>query len=988
MKDLFTGLLLLLIGTAYAQETTISGQVTDAETGEALIGANVVVQGTTNGTVTDIDGNYQLTVSSPDNTLVFSYVGYDPVEIQINNQTTINAQLGLNLEELEEVVVIGYGTVRKSDLTGSVSQIEGEELVKVPSVNPMQALQGKVAGMQVTSSSGAPGDAPVVRVRGVGTTGNPDPIYVVDGMIVNNIDFLNASDIESMEVLKDASATAIYGSRGANGVIMITTKLGEKGTEPTISVNAEYSLQVLQRRIDLLDGREFAEVVNEIAPGTYNNINRLPSTDWQDLLYEVAPIHNYQVSLSGATDLNQYYFGLGYFEQDGIIPESSYKRVTLKINDRFSPREYMSFGTNMTIAPYTRDNTVGNAPFMVYRAQPVVAPYDDQGNYNEVPGVGNVLGALEYETDNVTRGIRSVGNLFAEAYFLDGFTFKTSLGLDVRYWEEEQFTPVYQISSEQQNQVSRLRKRNATYYSWIWENTLNYDKEIGLHRINAVIGYTTQETGNEYLQLVGRDLFRTGENFRYIDPNNVVPGELDNEVEVGDNFSMISYLGRINYSFDSRYLFTFTFRRDGSSKFLENNQYGNFPAVALGWNIINEAFFPQQGVISNLKLRASWGIIGNEKIDFDAAYSPVNNNVNAVFGLGSESLFFGQTYGRLGNPNLTWEEVKSLDIGLEFGFLNERLTGELDYYNRLTDDILIDLNIPRYLGTGDPVTYNAGSVRNTGFEFNVNWRDELGDFRYSAGVVGSTINNEIEEVSGTGGADDELLGITNNITVSRTANGLPIGAFYGYNVIGIFQTEEQITNTPSLANTEPGDLIFEDTNEDGVLNGDDRTYLGSPIPDVQYGLLLNVGYKSFDLSLDFQGQAGNEIYDIKETIRPALYNFEQHVYDFWRGEGTSAEEPRPTAGGNNFQPSSRFIEDGSFFRLRNVTLAYSLDQSLLEGLDLSSVNVFVRGTNVFTLMDFTGYSPEITNSNPLLNGVALGTFPVSSVYSVGFNASF
>lgn len=988
MKDIFIGLFLILTAPVLFAQETISGTVTDEETGEGLIGASVLIKGTTMGTVTDIDGNYQLAIPDPETTLIFSYVGYSAKEIPVNNRSTIDVQLNLNLSELEEVVVIGYGTVRKSDLTGSVSRIKSEELVKVPALNPMQSLQGKVAGMQVSSSSGAPGDAPVVRVRGVGTTGNPDPIYVVDGMIVDNINYLNSADIESVEVLKDASATAIYGSRGANGVILITTRLGEAGAEPVISINAEYSIQRLQQRIDLLSGRQFAEVVNAIDPGTFNNINVLPDTDWQDLLFEVAPMHNYQMSVSGASENNQYYFGLSYFEQDGIIPESNYKRVTLKINDKYKPKSFLALGTNLTIAPFTRDNTIGNAPFIVYRAQPIIEPFNDQGDFNEVPGVGNVLGALKYTTDNVTRGIRSVGNLFTEVYFLDGFTFKSSFGMDVRYEEEEQFTPVFFISSAQQNEETSLRKRNTTYSSLIWENTLNYDKEIGPHRINAVIGYTAQNTTNEFIQMVGRDLFRTEEDFRYIDATNIDPTSAANNVNAGDNFSMISYLGRANYSYDGRYLVTFTFRRDGSSKFLGDNKYGNFPAVAIGWNLYNESFFPQGGVISNLKLRASWGIIGNEKIPFTAAYSQVNNNINAVFGL-NEQVYFGQTDGPLGNPGLTWEEVNQLDVGVELGFLNDRLTAEFDYYNRLTADILVPLDIPDFTGNaGQEVFFNAAEVRNTGFEFNINWRDEVGDLHYSAGLVGSTLTNEVEQVSGTGGSDDELLGITNNRTVTRTRAGLPIGAFYGYQVVGVFQTTEEINNTPSLSGSQPGDLIFEDVNGDDEIDGQDRTYLGSPIPDLLYGILLNVGYKNVNLSVDFQGQQGNKIYNIKETIRPALYNFEQHIYDYWRGPGTSDTEPRPTQGGNNFEPSSRFIQDGSFFRLRNITLSYGFDQSFLENLQLSSVSLFVRGTNVFTITDFSGYSPEVSSGNPLLNGIDLGTYPVSSIYSIGINASF
>lgn len=982
-------ILFLSAGTiVLAQDRIVRGQVTSSDDGEGLPGVNIQVEGTTRGTVTDFEGNYSLEIQQGDNVLVYSFIGYKTTTVEVGNRSVIDVVMELDIEELEEIVVVGYGTVRKSDLTGSVSRISTEELVKVPSLNPMQSLQGKVAGVQITNSSGAPGAAPVVRIRGVGTTGNPDPIYVVDGVIVNDINYLNAADIESMEVLKDASATAIYGNRGANGVIIITTKLGKIGEEPSVQISSEFSMQRLQQRIDLLNGRQFAEVVNVISPGSYNNLDAVPNTDWQELLFQDAPMQNHQISLSGASEKNQYYYGLAYFGQAGIIPESKYERVTLKINNRYKPKEFFALGNNLTIAPFRSDNSLNDAPFNVYRAQPVIEPFNSEGGYNEVPGVGNILGALEYNTDNITRGIRTVGNLFAEVYFLEGFTFKSSFGIDVGYEEQRQFTPVYFISSAQSNDVTNLRKRNAQSTSWLWENTLNYDKEFGIHRINAVVGYTSQNTSNEYVQLVGRGLFRTDEDFRYVDPSNIDPTATQNTVDINQNYSMISYLGRFNYSFDGRYLFTATFRRDGSSKFLTGNKYNNFPALALGWNIINEDFFPFQDAFSNLKLRASWGIIGNEKIAYDRAYSSVDNNINAVFGV-NEQLYFGQTYGALGNENLRWEEVNQFDIGLELGLFDDKLTSEIDYYNRLTSDILVPLNIPDYLGNGgQQVTYNAAEIRNSGVELSATWRENLGDFNYSVGVVGTTIKNVTEQISGTGGSDDQLLGITNNRTVSRTEKGLPVGAFYGYVVEGVFQNQSEIDANPSFSGTRPGDLIFRDVNGDGVLNGDDRTYLGSSIPDLIYGIQLNGGYKGFNLSVDFQGQAGNEVYNIKETIRPALYNFEQHVYDYWRGDGTTNTEPRPTQGGNNFEPSTRFIQDGDFFRLRNITLSYGLEQSLLERLGLSSVQLYVRGTNVFTFTQVSGYSPEVASGNPLLNGVDLGTYPVSSIYSIGLNAQF
>lgn len=971
-----------------AGQATVSGTVTDAATGDPLPGVNVLIKNTTQGTVTDIDGNYTLQITGPDDVLAFSFVGYATQEIPVNNQSVIDVALQTDVSQLEEVVVIGYGTVRKSDLTGAVNSIEGDELNTVPSSNPMQALQAKVPGVQITNQSGAPGSQPVVRIRGIGTSGDASPIYVVDGVILNDISFLNAADIESVEVLKDASALAIYGNRGANGAIIVTTKLGEEGQPTQISISTEYSRQVQQNRIDLLSGRQYAEVFNVISPGTFNNLDAVPNTDWQDLIFQTAPIQNYQASVSGASEKNQYYFSLGYFDEKGTIPKSGFERITAKINERFSPKKFLALGLNLTVSPFKVNNTRNDAPFNVYRASPVIAPRDANGNFNEVPGVGNVLADLEFTTDNVTNGLRTVGQVYAEALFLNGFTLRTSLGTELLVEETEVFTPEFFVSSAQQNAVNNFSKNNFRRTSWIWENTLNYDKELGVHRINAVLGYTLQEVRNEALNLVARDIIRTGSSFRYIDPGNVDPSTINNFIpNLQDFFNQISYLGRVNYSYDGRYIGTLTFRRDGSSKFLGDNKYGNFPAVGFGWNIINESYISFPEVITDLKLRGSWGIVGNDKINYLAAYNTVGNNLNAVFGI-NEEVYFGQSDNSFGNPDLHWEEVEQFDIGLEASFFKSRLTSEFDIYRRDTEGILVGLPLPDYLGNGSGlVFFNAGEVRNQGFEFNVQWQDDINAFSYNIGVNGSTVENEMLRVSGVEGSD-VLEGRFANNTVTRTTAGLPIGAFYGYVVEGVFQTAAEVAENPSLSGTQPGDLIFKDVNGDGVISGDDRTFIGSAIPDLIYGIALGASFSGFSLDLLFQGQVGNEIYNLKETIRPAPYNFEQHVYNYWRGEGTSNTEPRPTIGGNNFLPSTRFIQDGSFFRLRTVTLSYGFPEEMLGAANLTSASLYLRGTNVFTITDFTGYSPEVASGNPLLNGIDQGTFPVSSIYSVGLNLTF
>lgn len=972
-----------------AQNRTVSGKVTGADDNLGIPGASVLVQGTTKGVATDADGNFSLELQAGETVLIISSIGYKTQTVALGERISIDIVLESDAVSLQEVVVIGYGTVRKSDLTGSVSSIRGKELNTVPSINPMQSLQGKIAGVQVASSSGAPGAGTYVRIRGIGTFNDSSPIYVVDGVILQNIDYLNSADIESMEVLKDASATAIYGARGANGVIIVTTKKGATSGNnfPTINLTVDYSVQQLAKKIDLLNGREYAIVRNKINPGTFNNIDALPNTDWQDEIFRTAPIQNYQVSIAGGSEKFQYYTSFGYFKQDGIISKSEYERVSLKFNNILHLSKDVRLGSNLSFTPFTQQNTNGNSVFVVYRAWPTITPFQSDGSYSEVPGVGNVLADID-NTNSFNSGLRSVNNIYAEVDFLKGFTFKTSFGADIEYGKSRSYTPIFFVSPQQQNATDDLGKGYSDRIDWLWENTVNYQKEMGVHRVNAVVGYTLQESSSENVFLGAQNLLRSGEDFWYVNifPNLVSPNFATNSV--GSNFSMISYLARANYTYNDRYLFTATFRRDGSSKFTESNRYANFPSFALGWNAINESFMQNNKTFSNLKVRASWGTIGNEKINYQRQYSLVQNGINALFG--QDVLYSGATYGVSGNPNLKWETTEQVDIGIEAGFLNDRLTAEIDYYHRATRDILIDLPVPGYYGNGDGavITFNAGEVLNKGFELNLGWNSEVGELKYSVGLVGTTIHNEVLKVSGTGESDEELVGLFNGRQVTRTVPGLPIGSFFGYNVLGVFQNASELNAYPHLSSTEVGDLKFEDINQDGILNSADRTNLGSPIPTYLFGLNLNLTYKNFDFTSDFQGQGGNKIFNGKEIIRPDPYNFESRYLNFWNGDGTSNSEPRPSNGGVNYEPSSRYIYDGSFIRLRNISLGYTLPQALVDKGGMKSVRAYVRITNLFTISDFTGYTPEIVSGNPVLNAIDVATYPVPRIFSVGLNMTF
>ena len=962
-----------------AQDTRVSGVVTDAQSGDPLIGVTVGVVGANKGAVTDFDGKYSVTVSPTDKQIRFAYTGYSSIVVDINGRSTIDIKLGEDNDVLKEVVIVGYGIQRKSDLTGSVSSLRGSDLRKIPSHSAEQALQGKVAGVQVSSTSGAPGATPVIRVRGVGTFNNASPIFVVDGVILDNISFLNSADIESMEVLKDASATAIYGSRGANGVIIITTKLGRIGdTKPTYSFSAEYGIQHLSKKIDLLNGKEFGAYVNDIVTGTYNNLDALPNTDWQDEIFRDAPLSNYQFSISGASDRQQYYVGLGLYNQQGIIEKSNFSRISIKLNNTYKLSERVRIGNNITLAPYQQANAP-NVTYSAYRAQPVIKPINPDGTFAEVPGVGNPLADLEYTNDD-NRGIRSVGNLFGELKLLKGMVFRSSFGIDLNYGESRRFTPVFYVSPQQLNEENDLSIRNDRNSNWLWENTVNYNFEKGeKHRFDFVAGYTMQRLRSQVFSVAGENIISEQKDLWYINSNNINPNTIFHGVDANQNYSLMSYLFRANYSLNNKYLFTATFRRDGSSKFIESNRWGNFPSFAAGWNLAEEAFMDQFKAINTLKLRASWGQIGNEKISYLDQYALILNGTNAVFG-NSEVLVPGSTFGKNGNPDIRWETTTQTDIGLEIGLFESKITAEFDYYNRLTDDILVELSTPGYTGNGQgvKVRYNAASVLNRGIEFNLVYNGKAGDLKYRIGALGSTVHNEVRSVGGSSGVDSTLVGgfLGNGQSVTLSKEGLPIGAFYGYEVNGVFQNQGQLDATPHESIAGVGDLIYVDQNGDGKINSFDRTFIGSAIPKFIYGFSSEFYYKAFDLSIDFQGQLGNKLYNGKEAVRPDLYNFETHTLDRWKGEGTSNEEPRASTGGYNWVTSQRFVQDGSFLRLRSVTLGFALPEKTLNRLKMQQARVYLR------------YTPEIGNSDVLSAGIDYGAYPITAVYSVGANITF
>lgn len=998
--SLLAVLIFMCIPGAWAQQD-IRGVVLEAETGEALPGVNVLIKDTFRGTSTDIDGRFNLRLNEGETVLIFSFTGFISQEIDVAGLDEITVVLEAANLMLDELVVIGYGTVRKSDLTGAVSSIRSGDITKVTALNAEQSLQGRVSGVQVTTTSGAPGAAAAVRIRGVGTFNNSSPIYVVDGVILDDISFLNSADIESMEILKDASSTAIYGSRGANGVVLVQTKKGSAGMDkPVVSFSVEGGFQQLEKKIDLLSGRQFAIISNEIRSGSYNNVDAVPNTDWQDLIFDTAPIQNYQVSITGSSEKSDYYVSFGYFQQDGIIDKSNFERITLKLNNTYRLNNKVRLGNNLTFAPYAQRNAPG-VTFSAYRAQPLLEPFYEDGSFGVVHNVGNPLADLEY-SNSYNNGVRVVGNFFAETLLGDAFFLRSSFGTDAALHRSKNFTPAYTIynpdgtASQQVNTFSDLSKSQRVNYTFLWENTVTFNKSYALHNINAVGGFTMQQTRSELLGLAGQNLIRDEEDFWYLQPGNIIDeanninmlSSILNGVDANQYYNMMSFLGRVSYTYDNKYLATVTLRRDGSSKFSKDNRWGNFPSFALGWNIHRESFFESVQLFDEMKVRASWGVIGNEKISYFDRFSSVNSGLLAIFG-NPDVAYVAATYGRSGNPALMWETTKQTDIGLEFSLFGRRLSGEVDFYNRITDDILVELATPGHLGNGQGqrVRYNAASILNRGIEFAVNWRDRIADVGYSVGFLGNTIHNEVRAIGGSSGIDSLLIGgfLANGQSVTLSTVGRPIGAFYGYVTDGVFQNQAELDAYPHMSLAGVGDLRFKDINEDGVINGLDRTYLGSPIPSFVYGFNIDLDYRNWDLSIGFQGQMGNKIFNGKNVVRPDPYNFESHVWDRWTGEGTSNSEPRPSFGGYNYLPSDRFLHDGSFVRLRSLILGYSPTGPWFRG---SNTRIYVKANNLFTLTKYTGYTPEIGSHDVLSSGIDNGIYPIPRVITVGFNTTF
>ena len=998
LKSLFLLVCLVLSGTTvFAQEKTVTGVVTDSFN-EPLIGASIVVQGTTNGVITDLDGKYSIKVT-PGATLQFSYVGMEKQSIKVGNQSIINVQLKDDSQMLAETVVIGYGSAKKRDLTGSITNIKGDEIANKPVANPLSALQGKVAGVQVINS-GRAGEDPEIRVRGTNSINGYKPLYVVDGLFNDNINFLNPQDIESMEILKDPSSLAIFGVRGANGVIIITTKKAKVG-QTRVNINGSFGFKSVPNQIEMVDAAGFKELYNEQLRNEGNPEFDFTgwngNTNWQDEIFQTGFITNNNVSITGASEKHSFYLGAGYAYEQGNIKNEKYSKITLSVSNEYKLTDNFRVGFQFNGARILPADT--KTVTTAVRATPVATVFNDQyGLYTTLPEfqkaqMNNPMVDVDLKA-NTTRAenYRGSGNVYAEWDFLKHFQFKAMFSMDYASNNSRKFTPIIQVydASAEGNIVTLgdgktgVSQAKQTEMKTQSDYLLTYTNTWGDHSLTATAGFTTyynklENLGAARAQGVGLVIPDNPDKW-YVSIGDA--GTSTNESTQWER-ATVSMLGRILYNYKGRYLFNGSFRRDGSSAFsYTGNQWQNFYSVGAGWLISEEEFMKDITWLDMLKLKGSWGTLGNQNLDKAYPAEPLLSNAySAVFGTPS-AIYPGYQLSYLPNATLRWEKVEAWEVGAEANFFRNRLHLEGVYYKKTTKDLLAE--VPGISGTV-PSIGNLGSIENKGIELAINWRDQIGDWNYSIGGNLTTIKNKVLSLVQEGYSI-----ISGDKSQSYTMAGFPIGYFYGYKVEGVYQNQAEIDNSPknTLATVTPGDLKFVDVDGNGEITPADRTMIGDPTPDVTYGINFSVGYKNWELGVDMMGQAGNEIYRTWDNYNWSQFNFMKQRLNRWHGEGTSNSQPllnmKHTI--NNLN-SEYYIEDGSFFRIRNVQLAYNFDKTLLSRIGVQALKLYANIQNLKTWKHNTGYTPEL-GGTAIAFGVDNGSYPMPVVYTFGFNLTF
>lgn len=981
---------MLLPMCMFAQQITVQGVVKD-QTGETVIGASVMEKGTTNGTITGIDGDFSLNMSS-NGTLVVSFVGYKTQEVQVKGQKQLQVVLSEDAEMLDEVVVIGYGTMKKSDLTGAVSSIGNKDIKDSPVSNLGQAIQGKISGVQIVDA-GKPGDNVSIKIRGLGSINNCDPLVVIDGVPTDlGLSSLNMADVERLDVLKDASATAIYGSRGANGVVMITTKRGTEG-KGKLAVSANYSFQNATNVPSLLNAAQYAELSNDMMVNSGRNPNpewANPSelgagTDWMDELLRTGVMQNYTVSYSGGNEKSHYYVSGGFLDQSGIVKSVNYRRFTFQSNSDAQVLKWLKFSNNITFSADTKKSgsyNIGDA----LKALPIYPVKNEDGSWSGPDGnsewygsTRNPIGPTELNKSQ-TDGYNFLANLTAELTFTKWLKFKSTFGYDAKFWFIDNFTPKYNWKPTPTEETSCYKSDNKSF-TYLWDNYFLFDHTFAeKHRVGLMAGMSAQWNTNDYLN-AQKNVFMF-DNVHEMDNGEEMYAIGGNETE----WALLSYMARVNYSYEDRYLLTATIRRDGSSRFGKKHRWGTFPSVSVAWRASQEKWFPKNDYINDLKVRAGYGVTGSQASVGNYSYLASYNTSVYPFGIssGNQTALVSST---LANPYIHWEEVAQTNIGFDASLFNSRVMFSFDAYLKETRDMLVKASIPITSGFEDTTTTytNAGKVRNQGIEMSLHTINLTGELGWETNLTATYNKNKIKDLNSD---VPYYINQINNSYVTMLAKDYPINVFYGYVTDGIFQNQSEVNTHAVQPGAEPGDIRFRDLNNDGVINDSDRTVIGNPNPSWLFSMNNSLSYKGFELSVFLQGIAGNKIYNannIDNTGMAAAYNQTTDVLKRWQGEGTSNSMPRAVFGdpNQNTRVSDRFVENGSYLRLKNITLSYTFPKQWLQKAQIENARLSLSCENVATITGYSGFDPEVG-----INGIDQNRYPISRTFSLGLNFNF
>ncbi|MCV9385520.1 SusC/RagA family TonB-linked outer membrane protein [Reichenbachiella ulvae] len=1026
--------LTMLWGFAQAQESTVSGKVTD-DTGESLPGVSILIKGTAKGTVTDMDGNYSIKVDGPDAVLSYSFIGYLTQEVTVGSRTTIDMNLPMDVQSLEEVIVVGYGEQKKSLSTGAISSVKAKELQTVSTGRIDQALQGRTAGVNIKPTSGSPGAGMKIRIRGTGSNGSSDPLFIIDGVRTGSggMDYLSPNDVESIEILKDAASAAIYGAEGANGVVIVTTKKGKPNTG-VVTYSGQYGVQSAQPGLmSMMDAQQYQTYMEEAAvPGapTAADVNGIGAgTDWLDETMEDAPQQSHTLSFSGGTEKSTYFVSGTIFQQDGIIggDKARFNRYTARLNSNHKLKEWLTVGENLSYSyinksglaendefgglvasalaldPITPVAYTGNTlPSHVQTAldanQPLVRDSDGNiyGISNYVRGeYGNPLARIDLAKGQTVQN-KILGNAFVEIKPIEGLKITSRGGIDAAFQRHHNWSPTFWFSSESLNNTATGSDSWDEWYTWQWENFANYDKTFGDHHVNVLIGNAMQKYTYNNVNGSYSGLFREEDKWSYGD---YTPDDIDRIGSRPEYRSLSSYYGRVSYDFAGKYLFNATLRRDGSSMLSDGNQWGTFPSASLGWVISNENFFPSgiSDVVNYAKLRVSWGQNGSlSNLSPGQWQSSIATNVGGVirYPQPDGTYVSGAAPSNLENPFLTWETSEQVDIGLDLRLFNGQLTFTADYYEKKTKDLITPGAPPLFAGNSLPYV-NAGDVLNKGFEFDLGFNSEASkEFQYGINVNLSTLKNEVTYLDpnypkiaganiGTGWGG-----------VTQFEEGYPVWYFSGYKTAGIFQNQQEIDdyvaeNGLTGYNPVPGDPIVIDVDEDGAISPSDQTYIGDPNPDVFFGARVNLAYKGFDFLVFAQGQAGNEVVmGFNRTDRPTANKPEFFFTDRWDGDGSTNDWFRANTSGGLAYSSDYMVFDGSFVKIRQLQLGYTLPSSVTESINVKNVRFYVSLDNFFTFTNYPGMDPEAGSGANNSQGIDRGYYPVPRTFVGGLTFSF